>query len=84
MVLISTAFKSILSQSRCSLEPKNFLRELHPLNALLRVSDPPALLTLTTLAFPLIMFAPGIISVFYLMFQCLMLIVDQNFIFIFS
>ena len=41
---------------------------LHPLNPLLRNSDPPALLTLATLAFPLIMFATGIISVFYLMF----------------
>ena len=36
-------FKSILSQSRCSLEPNNFLRG-------------PALLTLTRLAFPQIMF----------------------------
>ena len=41
---------------------------LHPLNPLLRGSDPPALLTLATLAFLLIMFAPGIISVFFLMF----------------
>ena len=58
----------ILSQSRCSLELKNFLRGLHPLNPLPKASDPPPLLTLATLAFPLIMFAPGIISVFYLMF----------------
>ena len=42
---------------------------LHPLNPLLRGSDPPALLTLATLAFLLIMFAPGIISVFFLMFR---------------
>ena len=65
-----TTFKSILSQSRCSLEPKNFLRGLHPLNPLLRGSEhppePPALLTLATIAFPLIMFTAGIISVFYL------------------
>ena len=35
-----------------------------------RGSDPSALLqlTLATIAFPLIVFAPGIISVFYLMF----------------
>ena len=66
--LFLTAFKSFLSLSRCSLEPKNFLRGLHPLNALLKGSDPPALLTLATLAFPLIMFAPGIISIFFLMF----------------
>ena len=31
-------------------------------------SDPPALLKLAGIAFLLIMFAPGIISVFYLMF----------------
>ena len=36
-------FKSIFSQSRCSLEPNNFLRV-------------PALLTLTRLAFPQILF----------------------------
>ena len=71
IVLNSPYFNHIeicLSQSRCSLEPKNFLWGLQPLNALLRVLDPPALLMLATLAFPLIMFAPGIISVFYLMF----------------
>ena len=34
-VILSAASKSILSQSRCSLEPKNFLRVLHPLKPLL-------------------------------------------------
>ena len=63
---ISTAFKSILSQSKCSLEPKYFLRGLCPLNPLLRGSEPSASIMVVTLAFPLIMFAPGIISVFYL------------------
>ena len=60
--LILGAFKSILSQSRCSSEPKVF--------SLLRGSecppDPLALLMLTTLAFLLIMFTPGIMYVFYL------------------
>ena len=59
----------ILSQSRCPSRPKNVLRGLHPLNPLLRRSEPPALITLATLAFLLIMLTPGIISVFYLMFQ---------------
>ena len=44
------------NQSKYSLEPKNLLRELRPLNLLLRGSDPPAPLTLATLPFPLIMF----------------------------
>ena len=44
----------LLSQSRCSLELKNFLWGLHTLNALLLGSDPPAPLTLATLDFPLI------------------------------
>ena len=60
-----TTFKSILSQSK-----QNFLRGLHLLNPLLRGSEhspePPALLTLATIGFPLIMFTAGIISVFYL------------------
>ena len=43
----------ILSQSRCSLEPK-------------KTPDPLALLTLAMIAFLLIMFTPGIMSVFYL------------------
>ena len=34
--IISVAFKSILSQSRCFLEPKDFLRALLPLKILLR------------------------------------------------
>ena len=60
--LISGLFKSILSQSRYSLELKN--------SPLLRGSehppDPSVLLTLATLAFPLIMFTTGIMYVFYL------------------
>ena len=67
-VLISTAFKSILSQPRCSLEPKKFFRGVCPLNPLLRGPEHPVLLTLATLVFLMIMFAPGIMSVFYLMF----------------
>ena len=49
----------LLSQSKYSLEPKNFLRGLRPVNLLLRGSDPPAPLTLATLPFPLIMLAAG-------------------------
>ena len=49
----------LLSQSKCSLEPKTFLRGLCPLNTLLRGSDPPALLMLTTLHFLLLMFPAG-------------------------
>ena len=68
-VLNSPYFDRIeISQSRYSLEPKNLLKGLHPLNPLLRASDPPALLMLATLAFLLIMFSPGIISVFFLIF----------------
>ena len=48
-----------LNQSKYSVEPKNFLSGLHPLNPLLRASDPPAPLTLTRLLFPLIMFPAG-------------------------
>ena len=49
----------LFSQSKCSSEPENFLKGIHPLNPLLKGSDPPALLTLTTLPFPLIMFPTG-------------------------
>ena len=67
--LFLTAFKSILSQSRCSLEPKNFLRGALPpkcpAEGLRLPPSPPALLTLAKLAFLLIMFAPGIISIFF-------------------
>ena len=49
-------FPVLLNQSKYSLEPKNFLMGLHPLNPLLRGSDPPAPLTLATLPFPLIVF----------------------------
>ena len=48
-----------LNQSKYSLEPKNFLRGLRPLNPLLRGSDHPAPLTLATLPFLLIMFSAG-------------------------
>ena len=52
-------FPVLLNQSKYSLEPKNFLRVLRPVNPLLRGSDPPAPLTLATLPFPLIMLAAG-------------------------
>ena len=52
-------FPVSLSQSKYSLEPKNFLRGLRPLNPLLRGSDSPAPLTLATLPFPLIMCPDG-------------------------
>ena len=42
-----------------SLEPKNFLRGLHPLNLLPRGSDPPVQLMLSALPFLLIIFAAG-------------------------
>ena len=38
-VLVSAAFKSVLSKSRSSLEPKNFLTGLHPLNSKLNGSE---------------------------------------------
>ena len=50
---------SIVKPIQMLLEPKNFLRGLHPLNPLLRNSDLLAPLTLTTIAFPLIMFPAG-------------------------
>ena len=49
----------LLSWSKCSLEPKNFLRGLCPLNPLLRDSDPPALLMLAILHFPQLKFPAG-------------------------
>ena len=52
-------FPVLLNQSKYSLEPKNFLRVLRPVNPLLRGSDPPAPLTLATLPFLLIMFPAG-------------------------
>ena len=52
-----------MSQFRCSLDPKNFLRGLCPAEGL-RASTTP--LMPATLAFLLIMFTPGIIFVFYL------------------
>ena len=48
-----------LNPSKYSSEPKNFLRGLYSLNLLLRGSDPPALLTIATLTFLLIMFPAG-------------------------
>ena len=39
--IILASFKSIINQSRCSLEPKSFLRGLCPLKSLLRVSEHP-------------------------------------------
>ena len=57
--LKQSLFQCILSQSRRSLEPKNVLRELRPLNPLLTGSDPPAPLTLPILAFPVIVFSAG-------------------------
>ena len=69
-VIIVVAFNSVLSQTRCSLEPRKCLRGQSTLNLLLRGSEypgvPPALLMLATLAFLLIMFTCGIIFVFYL------------------
>ena len=61
--IILATFESIISQSRCSLEPKSLLWGLCPLKSLLRVSEhlppePPASLTLAALASPL-MFTPG-------------------------
>ena len=56
-----------LSQFRCLLEPKNFLRGHHPPKSPaegLRASPTP--LVPATLAFLLIMFTPGIMYVFYL------------------
>ena len=41
-VFISAALKSILNQSRCSLEPKNFLRALRPLNPPLGSQETPS------------------------------------------
>ena len=40
-VIISATFKSILSQSRCSLEPKRFLRVLCPLKSPAGVPEHP-------------------------------------------
>ena len=61
--------KSILSQSRCSLEPKDFLRGLYPVICPLRSSkypsDPPAPLRFAILAFLLIMFIPGTMFVYF-------------------
>ena len=54
---VRQTFFVLLSQSKYSLEPKIFLRGLLPLNPLLRGSDPPALLRLATLPFPLIMYS---------------------------
>ena len=48
-----------LNQSKYSLEPKNFLRGLRPLNPLLRGSDPPTPLMPATLLFLLNLFAAG-------------------------
>ena len=59
-MIILAAFKSILSQSRYSLEPKKTAEGLRA------PPDPPALLTLAMLTFLLIMFTSGIISIFYL------------------
>ena len=52
-------FPVSLSQSKYSLEPKNFLKGLCPLNPLLRGSDSPPPLMLATLPFLLIMFPAG-------------------------
>ena len=60
---ILAAFKSILSQSRCSLELKNFLSgsplPKPPAEGHRVPSDPAALLILAALAFPLIIFTVG-------------------------
>ena len=40
-VIISAAFNFFLSQSRCSLKPKNFLKRFFPLKPLLRGSEHP-------------------------------------------
>ena len=52
-------FPVSLNQSKYSVEPKNFLRGLRPLNPVPRGSDPSTLLMLATLPFPLVMFAAG-------------------------
>ena len=57
--LSKTSFLVLLNQSKYSLEPKNSLRGLCPLNPLLKVSDPPAPFMFTTLSFPLIIFPAG-------------------------
>ena len=68
-VVILATFKSILSWSRCSLGPKNFLTGASPLKPPLRGSEhshptqPPAPLKVAMLAFLLIMFTRGIMSV---------------------
>ena len=59
--IILAAFKSFLSQSRCSLKPKKFLKT--PTEGVRAPPDP--LLTLATLAFLLIIFTCGIMPVFY-------------------
>ena len=56
---LGKVFPLSLNQSKYSLEAKNFLRGLRPLNALLGGSDSPAPLTLATLPFPLIIFPAG-------------------------
>ena len=52
-------FPVSLNQAKYSFEPKDFPRGLHPLNPLLKGSDPPGQLTLATFPFPTIMFAAG-------------------------
>ena len=66
IVIISASFKSILSQSRCSLEPKNFLKEFCPLKPLMRGSEDPQTPSSfdDLFGFPLIMFTHGFMSIF--------------------
>ena len=63
-VTISATLKSTLNQSRCYLEPKNFLRVHCLLLGSQNSPRPPDPLMLATLTFPWIIFTPRIMSDF--------------------